>query len=211
MFAVLGDITFEVLRSPESFESVSASSYAEHKTVESTPKLQWVGDELETLALEIQLHVNFANPAADLAALEAARKAHRAMALVFGSGYHAGYFVITKIAKSLQQLAADGSLIAIKLKLELKEWALSVEVDPTAPPQPDFTPPGVIIGSLQPGESVAGVVGPTGTVTLPSGQAGVSPLVNNPAAPGAPAPGADPDLVPLTTITRADPSVVQLA
>ncbi len=207
MFAILGDITFQAIGSPESIETTSGSTFAEHKTVESTPKLQWIGEELDELALEIMLHVNYSNPAADIAALQAARTAHQAMALVYASGYHAGYFVITKLSKSLVQAAADGSIIAIKLKLALKQWVLDIELDPAAPPQPDFTPPGMIVGALAPGQSVAGVVAANGTVTFPAPQAGTSAVLNNPAEPGAPAEGADPSLVPSATITRMDPSV----
>lgn len=207
MFCVLGNITFQALGSPEVLDSSSASSYAEHKTVESMPRLQWVGEELEELSLDIMLHVSFSNPAADLAQLQAARKAHQAMALVFGNGYHAGYFVITKLSKSPKQLAADGSIIAIELKLQLKQWAQSIEVDPTAPPQPASTPPGMIVGNLKPGQQVAGAVNPvTGVVTFPATQAGVSAAVISPQE-AAVLGGADPNAVPTAAITRMDPSV----
>ncbi len=207
MYALLGDITFEALASPETNESSSGATFAEHKTVESTPKLQWIGDELDELTLEILLHVNISDPASDLAALQAALRAHQAMALVFGSGFHAGYFVLTKITKSLKQQAADGSIIAMTLKLALKQWVQSIEIDPNAPPVPAFTPPGVIVGSLLPGQSVADVVAADGSVTFPATSKGVSTVVNNPSAPGAPAPGADPNMVDVATITRMDPSV----
>jgi len=207
MFALLGDITLEAVASPETIESARGWDFAEQKTVESTPKLQWIGNELEDITLDFVSHVSFADPAADVATLEAAGDAHRALALVFGNGEHWGYFVITKLSKSPKQLAADGSTIAIALKLTLKQWERSVEIDPNAPPKPAVTPPGVIVGTLAPGQSVAGVVAADGTVTFPSASKGVSTIVNNPAAPGAPLPGADPNMVLVATITRMDPSV----
>jgi len=49
LFAALGDIQFEVVGSPEAYESAGAYDFAEQKVLESKPQLQWVGDDLERL------------------------------------------------------------------------------------------------------------------------------------------------------------------
>lgn len=144
IFAVLGPITFQALGSPEAIESSRGWNFAEHKTVESTPVLQWIGDELEQLTLDILLHVSINQPAADLAALLAAAESHQALALVFGNGEHRGWFVITKISESAKKLADDGSLVALALKLTLKEWARTVEADPNTAPRPASPPPALL-------------------------------------------------------------------
>lgn len=202
-FAVLGNITFEAISSPESIQASHAWKFAEHPTVESTPKLQFIGNELKEISLEILLHVSFASPASDTAALEAAAEAHQAMALIFGNGDHWGYYVITKLTKNPVKLAADGSIIAITLKLELKQWVKSDALAQLPSPE---SAPGMIVGALAPGQSVAGVVAADGTVSFPAPQAGTSAIVSNPAASGAPEEGDDPDLVPTTTAARMDPS-----
>ncbi len=203
LFCVLGNITFQALGSPQSIESSLGWRYAEHKTVESTPKLQWVGAELGELSLDILLHTLFANPATDRAALYAAAQAHQAMALVFGNGDHRGYFVIEKISESAQKLADDGSFISITLKLSLKQWARSIEIDPNAPPQPATPPPAIIVGPLAPGQNVAGTVNATGT----AGAGGVSALAITPEPIAPPSESFDPLLVPTSEVCRMDPNV----
>ena len=71
MFAALGEIQFEVVGSPEAYESAAAYDFAEQKVIESKPQLQWVGDDLERLKFELVWHASFTNPAAQLALLRA--------------------------------------------------------------------------------------------------------------------------------------------
>jgi phage protein U len=145
LFATLGDITFQAVASPETISSTRGWNFAEHKTIESAPKLQYTGDELETLQLEMLLHVSFSSPATEIAELEAAAAAHRALALVFANGDHRGYFVITRLARKTIKLADDGSIIAASLTLQLKAYARIL--DPSAPPVPDFAPAALTSGS----------------------------------------------------------------
>ena len=86
MFAVLGDIQFEVVGSPESYESADGYDFPEQRVIESKPRLQWVGDELERLNFELMWHASFTNPATQLALLRATAATHLALPLVFGDG-----------------------------------------------------------------------------------------------------------------------------
>jgi hypothetical protein len=63
----LGDIQFEVVGSPEVYESAGTYDFAEQKVIESKPRLQWVGDDLERLKFELIWHASFTNPALQLA------------------------------------------------------------------------------------------------------------------------------------------------
>jgi phage protein U len=156
VFAVLGDILFQALTSPESFESKRDFDYAEHKIVQDRPRLQWTADALETVAFELMLHVNFVNPQSQLNALVAAARDHQARALVFGNGLHRGYFVLTSIAEVHKHSADDGSLIWATAKLDLKEYVIGAGFDPLAPPRPKTPPPAIVTAAPAPGGSGTG-------------------------------------------------------
>jgi phage protein U len=178
MFAILGDIEFAVLGSPERMESRRAYSYAEHPVVEGVPRLQWIHDGLETITLELLLHASFTDPSAQLAALRAAGNDHQARPLVFGSGEHRGYFVVTTLSEHSRQLDASGNPIAILVRAELKEWAIASEISASATPVPLATP--IAITPLAPDAA-----GPTSGQQSPvSAIAGVSAVLATPAPSG---------------------------
>jgi len=129
LFAVLGDILFEVIGSPETFDSVREYDFAEHRVIESKPRLQWVGNGLERLKLETMLHASFTDPGAQMSLLRATAAAHRALPLVFGNGGFRGFYVIESLAMRSKQLSASGTPIAITAALSLKEWATLTELD----------------------------------------------------------------------------------
>jgi phage protein U len=134
MFAILGEIVFELLGSPDAFDSIRTWDYAEHHVVEDRPKLQWLVVNLETIELDFHFHTSFTDPAAQAAALIAAAGDHNARALVFGNGVHRGYFIVTSIRTTAQQMSASGDLIAITVRAGLKEWALASEINALASP-----------------------------------------------------------------------------
>jgi phage protein U len=154
MFAVLGEITFEVLTSFESFRSASDYRYAEHKVVEDRPRLQWLAQELQKISLEMGFHIAFMaftslrDPATAMNMLRAAAEDHQARALVFGNGVHRGYYIIENIEETHQQLADDGSFIAISARVELREWVPGAAFDPFAPPQTATPPPGILFDAF---------------------------------------------------------------
>jgi phage protein U len=122
LFAALGEIQFEVVGSPDAYESAGAYDFAEQKVIESKPQLQWVGDDLERLKFELMWHASFTNPSTQLALLRATAAEHLALPLVFGNGDFRGFFVIESINVKSQQLSASGAPIAIRVALALKEW-----------------------------------------------------------------------------------------
>lgn len=192
MFAVLGTIEFDALGSPEGIQRDRAMTFAEHKVVEGTPRLQQIGAGLDRLELDLLFHVSFTTPRAQRDALYAALDAARALALVWGNGEHWGYYVIESASETQRWLATDGNPIALAMRVQLKTWALDSEFDPLAPPTP-ATPPLALVklGELAPGQSVAGTVltnPETGAqiVVFAKPITGASALVNNPpsSAPG---------------------------
>ena len=192
MFAVLGDIQFEVVGSPESYESADGYDFPEQRVIESKPRLQWVGDELERLNFELMWHASFTNPAAQLALLRATAATHLALPLVFGDGGFRGFFVIESIKVKSQQLSAGGAPIAIRVALALKEWIADAQSLFSSLSLGAFTTLGITTAS-------------TGTAAGGSNAntPGVSALLNIPSATGTSGPNLEADDVPAAVIVRS--------
>jgi phage protein U len=197
MFAIFGEIVFEVLTSPNGFESSRTWDYAEHRVVEDRPKLQWISNALESLELDFRFHISFTDPAIQLDALAAAADDHNARPLVFGNGQHRGYFVVTGIRTTSRQMSADGRLIATTVRTRLREWAVESEIGSNANPIALFPLIGVVAASPGAETSSIAYAGANGLgaalrtpattyVSVPIAAPGVSPLLNIPAVAGLP-------------------------
>jgi len=187
MFALLGEIPFQVIGSPEIFESSRRFDYAEHRVVEDRPRLQWLAAELESITLAMLFHASFTFPALQLEALLAAGYDHQARALVLGNGIFRGFFVVESVATSDIQLGADATPIAIRVQARLREWAPGSEFDPFAPPRLASVPLGIapVAISYNSPAALLGSGAAAANYTTPTfNQPGVSPLVNNPLPPG---------------------------
>ncbi|HEY1851576.1 MAG TPA: phage tail protein [Candidatus Binataceae bacterium] len=215
MFGVFGEIVFDLLGSPEGFQSTLSWDYAEHRVVEDRPKLQWIADGLETIELDFHFHASFTNPSSQVEALIAAANDHNARPLIFGNGSHRGYFVVTSLRTSSQVMAADGSLISITVRAVLKEWASDSEITPAAS-LVDFPLIGIV--TALPGTSTSSIAyaEPTGIGDVPSAPTtayvppslaspGVSPLLNIPGDVGLPTPELTFGDVTPSAIVRAAP------
>jgi phage protein U len=192
LFAVLGDIQFEVVGSPEAYESAGTYDFAEQKVIESKPQLQWVGDDLERLKFEIMWHASFTNPAGQLARLRATAAEHLALPLVFGNGGFRGFFVIESINVKSQQLSASGAPIAIRVALALKEWIADPLLLSRAVPATAVSPLGITTTSQA-------AVGGGANVLTP----GVSALLSIPSAAGASGPNIEAGDVLTAVIVRS--------
>ncbi|MGA2408844.1 MAG: phage tail protein [Candidatus Binataceae bacterium] len=213
MFATFGEITFELLSSPQSFESTYRWTYAEQRVVEARPRLQWLSEDLRTIAIDLRFHALFTNPADQLETLIGAARDHNARALVFGNGDHQGYFVIAALRVTSTQMTAVGDVIAMIVRLDLKEWALDAEIDSTIASLPDFTPiaivpapPGAATGPVtySGAAGVAATIAPISTsftATLTAAP-GVSPILADPATGNGSSAVIGPDDVPTSVIVR---------
>jgi phage protein U len=186
LFAALGEIQFEVVGSPDAYESSGSYDFAEQKVVESKPLLQWVGDDLERLKFELMWHASFTKPAAQLALLRAMAAEHLAWPLVFGNGSFRGFFVIESINVKSQQLSAGGAPIAIRVALALKEWIADALLLSRASTVTGFPRLGISPTSLE-------------TVST----SGVSALLSTPSAMGASGPNSGASDVPAAVIVRS--------
>jgi phage protein U len=204
MFALLGEIPFAVIASPEALESSRRFQYAEQRVIEDRPRLQWVGDGLECITLAMLFHASFTNPAVQYEALLAAARDHQARALVFGNGVFRGFFVVEAVASSGVQLAADASPLAIRMRVRLREWV--PEFDPAAPPRPAFAPLGLAPAPISfslPAAVFTAAAAATGYVAPVFGLPGASALVDNPAPSGPAGPEVSYTDVPASAIVRS--------
>jgi len=206
MWAVLGNVTFEVLTSPEHYTADRDYDYAEHKVVQAKPILQWVSDALETLSFDFRFHQSFSNPATEIANLRAAADQHLALPFVYGNGYHRGYFVITKIGVGYEVMSDLGDLVSITVRVALKEYVPDTSPGAKPPLHPAPAVQGTQPLQFLPGNQSAppGFQPTTQPLPLSIDNSGVSAISS-----GAPAPLANPSLsyssVPVSTITRAAP------
>jgi phage protein U len=196
MFAELGPVRFQVIGSPQEILSRRRYDYAQHDVVETRPRLQWVGTDLERISFEILMHSSFTDPAAQMAALAGAAAAHLAMPLVFGNGVFRGHFVIESIATRSTQLSAGGNPIAITTRLELREWVPDAGLSASAAAAvPDFAPLALV---------AATIAAPAGLAAgAPLSPEGVTALLAVPAAAALPSAAIQPGDVPAAVITRS--------
>lgn len=205
MFALLGEIPFLVLASPETFESTRKFYYAEQRVVESQARLQWVGDDLEKLTLTMLFHASFTDPALQYDALLIAAQDHQARALVLGNGTFRGFYVLEGLVARDVTLAADATPLAIRVQVRLCEWAPDTALAGTSAPPPASTPLAIASTAISyPIPALAGVsAGPVSTYLPPTfATPGVSALVDNFVASAAAGPNASYSDVPPATIVR---------
>ncbi|WP_435951677.1 phage tail protein [Dryocola sp. BD626] len=135
MYAVLGEIEFEVVTSWDGFESTMGVDFASHARIEGKPGTQFIGDKLDKISLQFSFHSQFCQPAAEFNRLREAMTAHQAMALVFGNGDYRGWFVITDLSATHQHTDPYGNVIAQSGSLSLQEY--------TGDPKSPLLPPAI--------------------------------------------------------------------
>jgi hypothetical protein len=122
MFGAYGGITFTVLGGPTKMEFDDHSEFAKLDVVGAPPTLQWIYDDLTKADLDILLHQMWTSPADAIAAFQQQRLTHRPQPLVFGID-NRGNFVLEGIKEQDIWRADDGTIIATRLRLSLRQWA----------------------------------------------------------------------------------------
>lgn len=165
MFALLGDVQFDMITYFDGFESQFGANYAEHPLIEGKPRLQFVGDKLDEIRIQLAFHLHYCDPEAELAKLKDALAAHQAMALVLGNGDYKGWFVLTDVQATSKHTDKAGTLIALEASITLREF-VGDKKNPLQPPavQPKLPP---AAAKALPASQTAGVA------TLASGAAAV--------------------------------------
>jgi phage protein U len=128
MFASLGDIQFDILPAIKRLSGSSRADFIEHAVIEGKPRLQYVGDALDTLRLRIRFHASFGRPETNIKRIKDAFLKHEAMPVIFGNSIYRGMFVIEEMEDEAAAAFADGSLICADLEILLKEWVQDTTV-----------------------------------------------------------------------------------
>lgn len=81
MYAMLGDVRFELLNSFTSLEMEHAANFAKHEVLKGRPRLQALQNELTTLRFSLKLHWRLGNPDTAYKGLLSALEAQQAVQL----------------------------------------------------------------------------------------------------------------------------------
>lgn len=122
MWAVLGEIEFELFNHPKLFEERTSTDYAEHALIQGKPRLEFVGDGLDELYLELQLHAALGEPEEQIRRLKAARAAHEPLPLVLGSGDYRGIYLITHVDTRVARTDGQGRVLVAGVSMYLREY-----------------------------------------------------------------------------------------
>lgn len=125
MFALLGEIQFELVTHFDGLEINRATKFARHETLGGKPVLQRTGDELDELTIELAFHDYYCDPEAELKKLDAARLAAKALPLVWGNGVVEGSFVIESLRIVQQGATQYGKVISLSATVKLVEFVES--------------------------------------------------------------------------------------
>lgn len=121
MYARLGDIQFEGLRSFAELSRSEATDFAEVQRIGGKPSLQKTGEALVKYSLTTRLHRSFCDPDAESAKIRSYRDESSELPLVTGAGELLGVFVIQSITTETAMLHTDGTSWDISLRIELIE------------------------------------------------------------------------------------------
>ena len=121
MYAQLGNIRFEGLKGFSSFSHERGVNYAQHELINGKPRLQAVGDNLDTISFGMYLHSEFTNLEADIETLRLAMQNREVLPLLLGNGRILGFFVIPNFSQINSFTDPLGNLIEVTLSVELLE------------------------------------------------------------------------------------------
>ncbi|RRW38523.1 phage tail protein [Ectopseudomonas oleovorans] len=123
MWAVLGDIEFELRNQPSRQDDRITADYAQHALIQGKPRSEWVGDGLDELTLELTLHALLGDPEAQIRRLKTALRAHEPLPYVLGSGDYRGVYLLTEVGTTTRRTDAQGRLISATVSVSLMEYS----------------------------------------------------------------------------------------
>lgn len=138
MFAILGEVEFDLITYFDGLETRFGAEYAEHALIARKPRLQFVGDKLDEVKIDLVFHSSYCDPEAELVRLRNALASHEALSLVLGNGDYKGRFVITDLTATGRHTDTAGTLLAVEASVDLREFT----GDPAQPLAPAVRPAG---------------------------------------------------------------------
>lgn len=129
MYAMLGQIPFEMTQSFTALDSTHTARFAYHDVIQGKPRTQALGMALTKLSFALRLHWRIGDVSASYQALQSALNAQDALGLVSGSGQMMGFFTIDKLIITTKATNDTGDVIAMDIDVDLTEFV----GDPTNP------------------------------------------------------------------------------
>lgn len=123
MYAQLGNILFTPVKGFTDVSTTSETNLVEHALIDGKPKLQRVGQNLDTMDISIRFDIAFCNPQSEIDALNNSRAIGEIMPLVMGSGRFVGNYVIKSLERTHTNEAGDGTLLQAEVSVSLLEYA----------------------------------------------------------------------------------------
>lgn len=121
MYGQLGDIIFEGLYGPESFERKDSISVPLHGRIGRRPKIQFTGIDLATVQIGIHIHRSFIDVEQAILKFREYRNTVKHLRYITGSGNVIGTFIITDTKQTHAQETPQGDIVSAKLELTLLE------------------------------------------------------------------------------------------
>ena len=121
MYAQLGTVVFDGLKSFVSFSNEEEAILVEHALIGRKPRLQGAGQSLRTLLINIFLHQEFCIVKEEVEKLRISKDTYEVLPLLYGNGQLEGEFVIASLSLSNQIMDSIGNTLAINVSLSLKE------------------------------------------------------------------------------------------
>jgi phage protein U len=121
-YAVLGTIEFNVIAYWSGIDQQQGLDFAEHALVGRKPRLQFVGEKLDTVKIDLKFHASYCDPEAELKKLRDAMAEKKVLRLVMGDGRYQGSFVIEILGNVHRKTSAKGTKLIIEASLGLKEY-----------------------------------------------------------------------------------------
>ena len=121
-----GEITFKTGFSPKSVKRSNAYRQKIHETFNEYPLIDFLGESLETLELNVELSYFFTDIVKTIEKLKEYARKGEAKPLVIGKLY-TGRWIIEKIERIYEETDPLGNLMKVNLTLKLMKVKLSQE------------------------------------------------------------------------------------
>lgn len=125
MYAQLGDIVFESLYGPKSFERKDSVSLPMRNRINLRPRQQFTGIDLATITIGIRLHRAFIDVEDAIERFRTYRNSATHLKFITGSGAVIGTFVISKTTERHDQWTRTGEIVSCELEHVLIEVSSS--------------------------------------------------------------------------------------
>lgn len=118
----LGEIQFQGSYSIGNMDVTSKINLVEHGRIDGKPTIQYMGQNLDQITLNVMLHRQYTIPENRIQEFYNLMNQGQAAIFVTGAGDVIGSFVVEEIKTDYRATATDGSIIEAGLSVKLKEY-----------------------------------------------------------------------------------------